>query len=88
MPVRAKPGAGRYRINDSKTTVSGVACLVRSRLTRHAYQAINLTLDIQTSQWSYPAIPAASSRVSWAAGIALHPLAFWPHQSGEKSPEP
>src|SRR5579859_2021406 len=31
---------------------------------------------------------AASSRVSCAAGISLHPVAFWPDQSGEKSPEP
>src|SRR3990167_8573327 len=32
--------------------------------------------------------PRASSRVSSAAPMALQPLAFWPAQSGEKSPLP
>jgi hypothetical protein len=31
---------------------------------------------------------AANSRVKSAAGTSLHPLAFWPDQRGEKSPEP
>src|SRR5215475_15404923 len=30
----------------------------------------------------------ANSRVRSAAGISLHPLAFWPDQRGEKSPLP
>jgi hypothetical protein len=32
-------------------------------------------------------VKTASSLVSSAAGIALHPVAFWPHHSGEKSPD-
>src|SRR4051794_18367032 len=33
-------------------------------------------------------VDAASSRVSFAAGSSLHPLAFCPDHNGEKSPLP